>query len=165
MRVKKRVKKRACRIWKTIMVGGASVDQLLTKLVDAGRNVDFWARRLMDRSEFITSETPHEVSFCRETVEDLGFSDDATLSQIIGAIKKLGGDPCQLEDAAWLALENQSYNDIFWVVTERVIDPYGYLEVFFVRFDFDSGRRLCAYHSNPADLWVSSASFVFRSNK
>jgi len=156
--------KQARDVWKTIMVGGSTPQQLLIKLINSSRNTSSWARGLMGRPEFVTSKKPKKVPFIKKTVKGLGFTSASNTTQAFGRIKELG-ELCQPEDAVWLALEDQPCDDVFWVATEPIIDSKGCPKVFCVRRCCDGSKLLRARRATPNAQWYLDASLVFRSNK
>ena len=151
-------------IWKTIMVGGLSKDKLLKRLVDSGRNVSDWAKDIMSKSAFKTSTKPHEVSFVRVKVRDLGFTQNPTTTELFARIKEVG-ELCQPEDGPWLALQDQPCGDIFWLAMEPITDSGGGPGVFSVGRDGDGGRWLGAVCADPDSHWSLDGEIVFRSRK
>lgn len=156
--------KQARSIWKTIMVGGATTQQLFIKLADDGRDTSSWARGLMSRPEFVTSKNAKKVSFTRKMVKELGFTGATNTTKLLECIKESGG-LCQPEDAAWLVLEDQPCDDVFWVATNPIIDSKGNPKIFCVRRCRDGKKYLRARRATPDAQWYPDAALVFRSTK
>jgi len=150
-------------VWKTIMVGGLSKDKLLKRLVQAGRNVSDWVK---DHSKlaFKTSAEPHEISFIRVEVKDLGFTQNPTTTELFARIKEVG-ELCQPEDGPWLALQDQPCGDIFWLAMESIAGSGGNPMVFIVGRNDDSGRWLGTRYAGPDNPWYLDNEVVFRSRK
>jgi hypothetical protein len=153
-------------VWKTIMVGGLNKDELLKRLVQTGRNVGNWAKDIVSKPAFRTSAIPHEVSFVRVEIRELGFTHGPTTNELFARILNVGNF-CEPEDALWLSLEDQSCGDWFWVAMEPITDSDGDRLNFYVERRNDNSERwlYTLYAYPPDDQWNLDYEIVFRSRK
>jgi hypothetical protein len=157
-------------IWKTIIIGGVSKEELLKRLKQNGIYVSDWAKDIMRKSAFKTSAEPHEISFIRVKVAGLGFTgftEMPTTTELFARAKEQGLDLCEAEDGPHLrlALVNQPKGDWFWVAMESIIGSGGGPSVFCVGRHGAGERWLDADYTCPDDRWALVHELVFRFRK
>ena len=151
-------------IWKTLLIGGVSKDELSTRLRNKGFQFSRWADNLM--SKLTTARKPHTVSLVRVTPKDLGFTEMPTTPELFARAKEHGLDLCPAEVGPHLrlALADQQKGDYFWVAMEPIIDLHGNPSVFDLASD-GGGCLLSAVNADPARRWVLAGGVVFLSSK
>ena len=154
-------------VWKTITVGGKNKNALLDALQSDGFFVSDWARDMMNKDAFTTSEGEQIINLGRATLRELGFTKEPTTEEIWNRIRELGHDLCQAEDGPNLRLQftDQERGDWCWLAMEQIVDSDGYPGVFDVRC-YDGGKRwLNGDIVEPGDRWDLGDQIVFRLRK
>ena len=87
----------------SLIVGGASREELWDELFTAGVELNAYARTLLEHPCFEQSE-PVTFALTRRTVDELGLSSGGTLPQVIAAVQQQGLQLCPPETAPYLRL-------------------------------------------------------------
>lgn len=160
---------RAWNIYKTLRVGGIPVQELLKLLANEDFFVSDWAKNLMGRPAFKTSAEPHEVSFVRIKVADLGFTEAPTTAQLLEGDRLAGRNLglCEPEDGPHLrrALKDQPRGDWFWVGMKPITDSVVCPGVFRVERSADGEQWLSANFAFPSIRWLLVREILFRLRK
>lgn len=94
-------------VWRTIEVGGKSVQVLERELEQKGIYFHKYARKMMHSQDFVTLGSPEQISLVRLKVSDLGFSSlGPTRDQIYQRAQDLGLDLCPPEVGPELRLQH-----------------------------------------------------------
>lgn len=150
-------------VWKKLQIGGKTTEELLAELKQEQCVVSQWARDIMGQSAFTVAEKPHEVSLVYAKVQDLGFTEIPTTTQLFARAKELGLELCPAEvgPRLRLVLTDQPKGEWFWIAMEPITDSDGGSRVFHVGRGVDGGQRLDADYAYPDSRWHLDYEFVF----
>ena len=141
-------------VWKTIRIGGKTMEQLLDAMNTNGFTVSDWAKDIMSKEAFTTLPEVQTINLARAKVRDLGFKKKPTTAELWARIRELGHDLCPAEVGPHLRLQfgDQPKGDYFWVAMEQISASGGCPCVFCV-YHGDDVRWLHAGWTDPDDRW------------
>lgn len=150
-------------VWKTLVIGGKSNDNLLGEMVSKGHFVSDLAKDIMSKPKFITLAKTKTICLTRAKIGDLGFTEKPTIREIWTRIREVGGFcPAEVGPHLRLALEDQPNGDFFWVAMEQIFGSSGYPIIFYIGRDSGGARYLYgSYAATPNYRWDLSSEFVF----
>jgi hypothetical protein len=118
---------------RVVYVGGASKQQLLARLEEAGVGLNEAARILFSSEKFTTLSTRQPLATVEVTVRDFGFTQGATFQELCNQAAALGLCLPPLELAPHLRLQYQDQPEGYW------------------------GHPLTAHRAPPGSIMVASA--------
>ena len=144
-------------------IGGQTKDELVREMKAKNIKISDYAKSLLDNPDFKTQANTEDLKLVRLTVEDLGFSNDATTEQIYKRAKEFGLDLCPAEVGPHLRL---SYSGSDWILIamKQITDRDGYPSIFNL-YRYDADLWLYDHSARPVFRWYSSHPFVFCSRK
>lgn len=145
-------------IWKTIEIGGASVEKLKEE-IEKNMYLSSWASDILSKTKV---GKKRKVDLVNMSVEELGFPRGAEFKDIYEAAKNQGLDLCPAEVGPQLRLQYTDQPSGEWLVIamEPIKDSGGVLDLFYVRH-YDSARWLAACYGYPYSRWGAGYRFVF----
>lgn len=143
--------------FKTITIGGTTVDKLLSKI----ENVGSWAKDIS--SKVVIQKKKEKVDLVIRSVADLGFPISATRKEIYDAALKQGLFLCPAEVGLQLAAnyKDQPKGEWLLIAMEPITGSGGRLVVFHVERDDDSEQWLDGNYGHPDRVWLADRRWVF----
>lgn len=92
-------------VFKSILVGGISKEDLINKLVERGIKFNKYAHILFEHKSFVIVEKPERVNLVKIRVDELGINTSAVFAEIVARAEDLGLKLCPLSLGAFLRLE------------------------------------------------------------
>lgn len=151
-------------VWKVIKIGGFSTkDGLYNALYRKGCIVSAKAREIMYGSAFKVQAEPHEVRFAKRKVEDLGFTDMPTTTELFARIKEVG-KLCELEDGPYLGIadEDQVKHKRCFMAMEPIVESHNLSSIIFCLEYCDGRKQLSVYYTRSDVRWHLEIEFYFR---
>lgn len=135
-------------IWKTLIIGGKSKDELIGELAS--------------KPQLTTLAEKETICLARAKVGDIGFTEVPTTNELWSRIKEIGGlCPAEVGPHLRLALEDQPNGDCFWVAMDQITGSHGRPELFYVERRAGGKHWLHGYYASPDYRWSLSDEFVF----
>ncbi len=150
-----------------VEIGGKTKDELKELLKAQGHETSPGSSFMMDDAErFVTTRDPEEARLIRLTVNDLGFPQGATYSEIVKRALFLGLELCPSEVGPHYRLQykDQPMNEWVYIGMEPIHDRGRNPYVFRVERVTD-GSQLNNYRTSPGNHWDASKEVVFRLSK
>lgn len=162
-------------ITRTVKVGGFTKAQLIQQLQQESIQLNELGERLFADERFTTSDTTYSLHTVELTVEDLDFSDGATLPQIYKKARELGLELCPLELGPHLRLvfldqpegnngnllqQNQAPSGSITIASEIISEDDHYPKGFYLR-KIDGVLWLRGYIADDLHIWNPQDHFIF----
>lgn len=149
-------------VWRTLVIGGKSKDELIGELASKGCDVSNWAKDIISKPQFTTLAKKKTIYLARAKVGNLGFTEQPTTKEIWSRIKEIGAlCPAEVGPHLRLALEDQPNGDYFWVAMEQITDSLCNPSVFDVERRDGGERWLDGYYTHSGHRWYLSREIVF----
>ncbi|CAA9196934.1 helicase [Flavobacterium collinsii] len=114
----------------TIEYGGFSKEDLLQKLKASTIMLNEFAEIIFSNKAFKTSKKKKLISIKEISINELGFPNGATISEIKESLKKFGLSECPLEAAPYLRLKLLNQEEITVSEHQKNKAPLGSLTIF-----------------------------------
>ncbi|MDG5788438.1 helicase [Evansella sp. AB-P1] len=162
-------------VTRTLEVGGLTKSQLIQIMQQQSISMNEYAKKLLSDDIFTTSDAKYSLQIVELTVEDLGFSDGATLPQIFKRANELGLELCPLELGPHLRLkyldqpegylgnpsnQNQAPYGSITVASEIICKDDDFPKGFYLR-KIGGVLWLRGYNADHLHVWNSSDHFIF----
>lgn len=162
-------------VTRTIEIGGLTKSELIQIMQQQSISRNEYAKKLLSDDKFTTSDTKYSLQIVELTVEDLGFSDGATLHQIFKRASELGLELCPLELGLHLRLEyldqlegylgnpsnqNQAPSGSITVASEIICEDGGFPKGFYLR-KITGVLWLRGYNADHLHVWNPYDHFIF----
>lgn len=108
--------------------GGLSKNNLLKELNSSGILLNQYAETILSNRLFRVTKKRQQITLVTATVEKLGFSQGATMEQIIQTLKRFGLSECPIEVAPYLRLHLKKQREIKKETKNQA--PFGSLTIF-----------------------------------
>lgn len=163
-------------IVKSIEIGGLTKWQLIQKLQEHSISMNPYGEQLLSDDQFITFETRYSLNTVELAVRNLGFSDGATMPQLIKQANQLGLELCPLEAGPYLRLEyldqaegdsgkslqkHQAPSGSITIASEIVRDDDDFPKGFYLR-KIAGVLWLRGYIADDLHSWNPDDQFIFR---
>ncbi|MCM3740310.1 helicase [Oceanobacillus luteolus] len=159
---------------RTIEVRGLTKSQLIDIMHQQSIAMNEYAKKLFSDDRFITSHAKYRLKIFDVTVEDLGFTNGATLPQIFKKAIKLGLELCPLELGPHLRLEyvdqpegylgtpskNQAPSGSITIAPEIISEDDDFPKGFYLR-KIEGVLWLRGYIADHLHVWNPDDHFVF----
>lgn len=149
-------------VWRTLTIGGYSREELLQMFEVEKFRLSAWARDLMERPEFTTSDRPYTIRLGRVRVGDLGFTESPRTSELFERLAQ-HFDECPPETGPHLRriYRDQPMNEWLSVCQKPIVASVGAPFVFGLEADSD-GLGLLAHGAGPESGWDPGYELVVR---
>ena len=149
-----------------IEIGGKTAKQLEKEIIDAGMQIDSYAKSILESKDFTMSKTKESADLVRLTVADLGFKGNATTDQIYKRAEELGLELCPAEVGPQYRLQytDQPVGDWVLIGMKQIAASDGCPYVFHVVRSED-GTWLHGHYAFPTREWYPDRQFLFRLRK
>ncbi len=166
-------------VTRTLEIGGLTKSQLIRKMQQQSISMNEYAKRLFADEKFTTSDTKYSLQIVKIAVEDLDFSDGATLSQIFKKASELGLELCPLEVGPHLRLEyleqpegdsrnpshqHQAPSGSITIASEIISKDDYFPKGFYLR-KINDVLWLRGYIADDLHVWNPNDQFIFMKNK
>jgi hypothetical protein len=138
-----------------IQIGGKTKDELIQEMEEKNISIFSWAKQMINRLDFTTSQEIKNMKLVRLTVEDLGL-DQSTTDEIYKRADELGLDLCPAEVGPQLRLQSPIEELTFIAMKQIGILP----NIFSLSHDKDQ-LELSGQRARPDTLGVSNHRWVF----
>lgn len=130
---------------------------------DKGMYLYDWAKDIMNKSDFVPSQTKKPLELVVLSVANLGFKSGATRQEIYDKALELGLEICPPDVGPEFRLQYQNQPKGEWLLMgmKPIVDADGYPNVFRVERDDDSRACLDADDGKPTKLWNPVNEWVF----
>ena len=150
------------KVFKKILIGGLSKEELLKRLSHKNIKFNEYARILFENDKFNPPKKNQKVILTKVKLDELGLEENCTDKEFMNRIRELGLELCPLYLAAFLRLEYMDQEDDSYL-TVASIKPEAaenYPNGFYLR---KTGNELWlrGYRADGFEGWPSSNEFVF----
>lgn len=147
-------------------IGGKTAEQLISEMEQAGINISDYAKLMLKSPEFVVSKNRERITLINLSVADLGFTRNATTTQIYERAQALGLELCSVDTGPnyRLQYQNQPMGEWVRIGMKQINDRDGSPYVFNLE---RHGGGLWLYHTwaKPGSGWYPGNRFIFRLRK
>jgi len=158
------------KVWRTIRLGtGPRIeDHFFSALKKAGFNRDAKKKEdIFHRIFFSASHKEEEVELVRVTLDEIGLSDGATLTNIYKRVDRLGLDLCTPEAGPQLGLQYDTKEIESLHIGMKPLIPAGGGEpaIFGLTYNINEHKFISLLHGNPYVFFADDGSWIFKRRK
>jgi hypothetical protein len=162
-------------VTRTVEVGGLTKQELIQKLEQSSVLMNEYGDMLLADEKFTTSDTKYRLETVELSVEDLGFPDGATTSQIFKKAYELGLELCPLELGPHLRMQyldqpegdsgnpsqrNQAPSGSITIASEILTENDDFPKGFYLR-RMNGVLWLRGYIADHLHVWNPNDHFIF----
>ncbi len=149
-------------IFKELIIGGLSKEQLLQQLSETGIQFNKYANTLFEHPQFSPPSEVKKINLVKITLSDLGLNDSCSADEFSDRATMLRLKRCPLYLAAFLRLEylNQPDGPYLTVASHKLNEDENFPNGFYLR-NFENALWLRGYRADGFSDWPGSNEFVF----
>lgn len=147
-------------------IGGKSKEELEHQIENQGMRIGDYAKSMTENRDFKTLQKPEQRKLVRLQVEDLGFTNYPTTTELYARAEELGLELCPPEVGPQYRInyKNQPMGEWVYIGMKPITDSHGDPSVFYVA-RHEHGLWLHDDFAGPGRRWAPSHRLVFSLRK
>ncbi len=153
---------RTFEVFKEIVIGGMSKEQLLKQLSESGIQVNKYGPLLFGHSQFLPPANAEKVRLIKVSLADLGLNESCSIEEFESRASALDLKLCPLYLAAFLRLQylDQPAGPYLTIASKKLEADENFPNGFYLR-NFENALWLRGYRADGFAGWPGKNDFIF----